>query len=152
MRGPNIWPKYRILRQQRKIQEAQMEHDRSSKPLSVLLVDDSIVLRSILQLELMSAGFTVNSTASGLDAMTALGESQRYDLIITEFHMPGLDGAELVERVRHHPQYGSVPILVLTCGADAGEKERAKAAGATGWIVKPFDTKKLTAAIRKLVH
>jgi two-component system, chemotaxis family, chemotaxis protein CheY len=54
--------------------------------------------------------------------------------------------------VRHHPRYKAVPILVLTCGADAEEKERAKAAGATGWIVKPFDTEKLTAAIHKLVH
>jgi two-component system, chemotaxis family, chemotaxis protein CheY len=129
-----------------------MEDYRSSKPLSVLLVDDSIVLRSILQLELAGAGFTVSSAPSGMDAMTALAGSERYDLIITDFHMPGLDGAEFVERVRHHPRYKAVPILVLTCGADAEEKERAKAAGATGWIVKPFDTEKLTAAIHKLVH
>lgn len=129
-----------------------MENNHGSKPLSVLLVDDSIVLRSILQLELKGAGFAVASAPSGLDAMTALAGAQRYDLIITDFHMPGLDGAQFVERVRHHPQYKAVPILVLTCGADAEEKERAKAAGATGWIVKPFDTEKLAAAIHKLVH
>jgi len=129
-----------------------MENGHGSKPLSVLLVDDSIVLRSILQLELKGAGFTVASAPSGLDAMTALAGPEQYDLIITDFHMPGLDGAQFVERVRHHPHYKAVPILVLTCGADAQEKERAKAAGATGWIVKPFDTAKLAAAIHKLVH
>jgi two-component system chemotaxis response regulator CheY len=129
-----------------------MENDLGPKPLSVLLVDDSIVLRSILQLELMDAGFTVASAPSGLDAMIALAGPRRYDLIITDFHMPGLDGAQFVERVRHHADYRAVPILVLTCGADAEEKERARAAGATGWIVKPFDTEKLTAAIHKLVH
>ena len=129
-----------------------MENDLDPKPLSVLLVDDSIVLRSILQLELMGAGFTVASVCSGLDALIALAEPQRYDLIITDFHMPGLDGAQFVERVRRHVDYKTVPVLVLTCGADGEEKERARAAGATGWIVKPFDTKKLTAAIHKLVH
>jgi two-component system chemotaxis response regulator CheY len=129
-----------------------MENELDPKPLSVLLVDDSIVLRSILQLELIGAGFRVASVSSGQDAMIALAEARRYDLIITDFHMPGLDGAQFVERVRHHVHYKAVPVLVLTCGADVEEKERAKAAGATGWIVKPFDTEKLTAAIHKLVH
>ncbi len=125
---------------------------RAPGALSVLLVDDSIVLRSILRMELQAAGFAVCSVQSGLDGIEALDSDQSYDLVITDFHMPGMDGAEFVERVRRHPRHNSVPILVLTAGADMHEKERARDAGANGWIVKPFDTAKLAAAIHKLAH
>jgi two-component system chemotaxis response regulator CheY len=120
--------------------------------LSILLVDDSIVLRSILRMELQAAGFEVCSVQSGLDGIEALDSDRDYDLILTDFHMPGMDGAEFVGCVRRHPRHKRVPILVLTADADVHEKERARDAGANGWIVKPFDTAKLAAAIHKLAH
>jgi two-component system chemotaxis response regulator CheY len=123
-----------------------------SKQLSILVVDDSIVTRSVLRTELTDAGFVVATAQHATEAMDALGKGEHFDLIITDFHMPGLDGAAFVGQVRHHPRYQSVPILVLTAGADDDEKRRARTAGASGWIVKPFDREKLTRAIRMLVY
>jgi two-component system chemotaxis response regulator CheY len=134
------------------MEKGQSDALKSSKQISVLVVDDSIVIRSLLRTELTDAGFRVTSVRNATEGMDALGKGEHYDLIITDFHMPGLDGAAFVKQVRHHPKYGAVPILVLTAGADDDEKQRARLAGATGWIVKPFDREKLTSAIRKLVH
>jgi len=114
-------------------------------------VDDSIVLRSVLRTALIGESFAVVSARDASEAIKCMDSDVHFDLIITDFHMPGLDGAALVERIRSHPRYHAVPILVLTAGADDLEKRRAKEAGATGWIVKPFDTAKLAAAINHLI-
>lgn len=117
---------------------------------NVLVVDDSIVMRSLLRTALVEEHFVVFSAKDALEAMICLDNNKDVDLVVTDFHMPGLDGAAFIERIRCHPVYSAVPVLVLTAGADDEDKRRSRVAGANGWIVKPFDPSKLAAAIHEL--
>jgi two-component system chemotaxis response regulator CheY len=115
----------------------------------VLTVDDSRTMRDMLRLTLTAAGFRVvqaNDGSHGLDVLAA----ERPDLIVTDLNMPVIDGFGFIEGARKLPAHRSTPILVLTTEADAEKKARARQAGATGWIVKPFSPEKLIAVLRRV--
>lgn len=116
----------------------------------ILVVDDSAVARGVARHVLTKAGMGVHCAASVAEAVSFLAEGGRPDLVLTDFNMPEADGVALIDRLRHSRSMRDTPILVMTAGMDASEKERAKNAGATGWIVKPLDAGKLVSAIERL--
>ncbi|MEQ1714583.1 MAG: response regulator [Hyphomicrobium sp.] len=117
---------------------------------TVLTIDDSRTMRDMLRMALVEAGYQVLQAVDGVDGLGVLRASAVPDVIVTDINMPNMDGFGLIDAVRKDGRYKSVPILVLTTESDAAKKQRAKAAGATGWIVKPFDPVKLIGAIRKV--
>ena len=116
---------------------------------TILTVDDSRTMRDMLRMALAEAGFNVLQAVDGVDGLEVLQRSTP-DVIVTDINMPKMDGFGLIEAVRQDSRYRKVPILVLTTESDAAKKQRAKEAGATGWIVKPFEPTKLIAAIRRV--
>jgi len=106
-------------------------------------------MRDMLRMTLEDAGYKVIQGIDGLDGLEVLRNSKP-DVIITDINMPKLDGFGFIEAVRHELNRRSIPILVLTTEYDAEKKKRGRTAGATGWIVKPFDPEKLVAAVRKV--
>ena len=105
---------------------------------TVLTIDDSRTMRDMLNMALSGAGFTVVQAVDGQDGLTRLAQ-QPVDVIITDINMPKLDGYGVIRAVRSDPAYNNTPILVLSTEAEQESKDIAKDAGATGWIVKPFD-------------
>ncbi|KFI27205.1 response regulator [Paenirhodobacter enshiensis] len=114
--------------------------------LSVLAVDDSRTIRDMLGLALGSAGIEVHLAEDGIAGLEAL-EGLTPDAIISDINMPRLDGFGFIEAVRRLERFRATPILVLTTEAAPELRARARAAGATGWIVKPFDPPKLVRAL-----
>jgi two-component system chemotaxis response regulator CheY len=118
---------------------------------TILTVDDSRTMRDMLAMALGDAGFTVVQAVDGEDGLTMLSAySAEIDVIITDINMPKLDGFGFIEGVRSDQRHRSTPILVLTTESDGSKKDRARQAGATGWIVKPFNPEKLVDAIRRV--
>jgi two-component system chemotaxis response regulator CheY len=115
-----------------------------------MIVDDSVSMRQMVGYTLRQGGFEVIEAEHGQDAMNKLGGSV-VDLIITDLNMPVMDGITLIQNVRKLPSMKSKPILMLTTEGLASKKEEGKAAGATGWIVKPFDPEKLLATVAKVL-
>jgi two-component system chemotaxis response regulator CheY len=116
---------------------------------TVLTVDDSRAMRDMLRHSLLAAGFRVIQAEDGLHGLEVL-ESETPDVIVTDINMPRMDGFGFIEAVRADETRRGMPVLVLTTEVDAEKKSRARAAGATGWIVKPFDPVKLVEAIRRV--
>jgi len=119
--------------------------------IRVLTVDDSASMRALLLGALSSRGFAVEQAEDGQQAFEWLA-SNEVDVIITDINMPRLDGFGLIEKLRASTLHADRPILVLTTESSEEKKQRARNAGATGWIVKPFDADKLTAALRRVIH
>lgn len=117
--------------------------------LRVLAVDDSRTMRDLLGQALGAAGFEPALAEDGVDALERL-EAAAPDVIVTDINMPRMDGFGLIEAVRALANHRATPILVLSTEGAAALKARARAAGATGWIVKPFDEAKLVSAIRRV--
>jgi two-component system chemotaxis response regulator CheY len=115
----------------------------------ILTVDDSATIRELLLSELAGLGHRVTQAEDGINGLEKLA-LEPPDLIITDITMPRMDGIGFIQNVRRDERYKSIPILVLTTESDPTIKDRAKQAGATGWIVKPFDPRKLAEAIRKV--
>jgi two-component system, chemotaxis family, chemotaxis protein CheY len=115
----------------------------------ILTVDDSRTMRDMLAMALGEAGYEVVQAVDGVDGLDALRRNGA-DVIITDINMPRLDGFGLIEGVRGDPRYRATPILVLTTESDPTKKNRARQAGATGWIVKPFNPAMLVEAIRRV--
>ncbi len=115
----------------------------------VLTVDDSRTIRNMLLVTLNNAGFDIVQAEDGIEGLEVLEESNP-DVIVTDINMPRLDGFGFIEGVRQNERFRAIPILVLTTESDAEKKNRAREAGATGWIVKPFDPSKLIAAIERV--
>jgi two-component system chemotaxis response regulator CheY len=116
---------------------------------TILTVDDSRTMREMLLLALSDAGFSVVQAEDGVHGLEVL-ETQTPDVIVTDINMPRMDGFGFIEGVRRHEKHRAVPILVLTTESDGDKKDRARRAGATGWIVKPFNPVKLVDAIRRV--
>lgn len=117
--------------------------------LHVFAVDDSRTIRAMLNLALESAGFTVTLAEDGVDGLEKL-TGLTPDVIISDLNMPRMDGFGFIEAVRKDSAHAGLPILVLTTESAPELKARARALGATGWIVKPFDQDRLIAAIRRV--
>jgi two-component system chemotaxis response regulator CheY len=118
---------------------------------TILTVDDSPSMRMLLKAALVDLGYDVVQAEDGVDALETI-DGAAPDLVITDINMPRLDGFGLIEQLRVQDHYRTMPILVLTTESSDEKKQRARAAGATGWIVKPFDPEKLAAAIRRVLH
>jgi two-component system chemotaxis response regulator CheY len=116
----------------------------------VLIADDSVSMRQLLTYTLQEAQFEVLEAENGQQALDK-AKGELLDLIITDLNMPVMDGVTLIRNARALPNTRYVPILMLTTESEMQKKMEAKAAGATGWIVKPFDPAKLLAVIGKVV-
>jgi two-component system chemotaxis response regulator CheY len=115
----------------------------------ILTVDDSRTMRDMLRLALVEAGFEVIQAEDGVHGLEML-EGQAPDVIVTDINMPRMDGYGFIEGVRADPRHRAIPILVLSTESSTEKKMRARDAGATGWIVKPFSPEKLVDAIRRV--
>lgn len=120
-------------------------------PKTALLVDDSFSIRQMLSFTLKDAGFDVIEGANGQEGLTAVQQAAKLDLIVTDLNMPVMDGITFIREARKLPTSKYTPILMLTTETQAEKKQEGKAAGATGWIVKPFHPAKLLDVIAKLV-
>jgi two-component system, chemotaxis family, chemotaxis protein CheY len=116
---------------------------------TILTVDDSRMMREMLLMVLQGAGFNVVQAEDGAEGLVALGPANP-DVIITDINMPNLDGYGFIEGVRRDQRYRATPILVLSTESSAEKKTRAREAGATGWIVKPFQADTLIDVIRRV--
>jgi two-component system chemotaxis response regulator CheY len=117
----------------------------------ILTIDDSKTIRDMLMLTLAEAGFDVVQAVDGQDGLDVLNkEIAPIDVIITDINMPRMDGYEVIRNLRRDPNHKSTPILVLTTESDSDKKNLAREAGATGWMVKPFDPDRLVATVRKV--
>jgi two-component system chemotaxis response regulator CheY len=118
---------------------------------TILIVDDSESIRDVVNFTLENAGYKVLIGVDGRDALKHLNGTEIH-LVITDFHMPHMDGIGLIKEIRAKETYQYIPILLLTTESQTAKKEEAKAAGATGWIVKPFVQDKLLAVVQKLIR
>ncbi|MEH6664844.1 MAG: response regulator [Brevundimonas sp.] len=116
---------------------------------TVLTVDDSRTMRDMLLMALKDAGYNVIQAEDGVHGLETL-KAHGADVVITDINMPRMDGFGFIEGMRADPAYRGTPVLVLTTESDAAKKQRARDAGATGWIVKPFDPVKLVDAVRRV--
>jgi two-component system chemotaxis response regulator CheY len=117
---------------------------------TILAVDDSVSMRQMVSFTLRGAGFDVVVAVDGQDAWDK-SSGRRFDLVLTDQNMPRLDGIGLTRKLRELPQYRSTPILILTTESGDDMKRAGREAGATGWMVKPFDPAKLVEVIRKVI-
>ena len=116
---------------------------------TVLTIDDSRTMREMLNMALVQAGYRVLQAVDGVEGLEVL-RAEGADVVITDINMPRKDGFQFIEEVRADASRRAIPILVLTTESDAEKKQRARLAGATGWIVKPFDPTKLVDAINRV--
>jgi two-component system, chemotaxis family, chemotaxis protein CheY len=117
---------------------------------SILAVDDSPSLRMAVRAALTGAGYSVTEACDGVDALGKAANTH-FDMVITDLNMPNMDGLTLIRELRRTPSQMGVPIVFLTTESDDALKQEAKAAGATGWLVKPFDTEQLVRIARKVI-
>jgi two-component system chemotaxis response regulator CheY len=116
----------------------------------ILCVDDSASMRQMVKLTLSSAGYDVVEACDGRDALSKAGGGG-FNMVLTDLNMPNLDGLGLIRALREMPTFRGVPILFLTTESDESKKSEAKAAGATAWIVKPFQETQLLGVVRKVL-
>lgn len=117
----------------------------------ILAVDDSASIRQMVEVTLQSAGYTVSTAVDGQDALDQC-KFNRFDFVLTDQNMPRMDGLSLIRELRKLGAYTATPIVVLTTEAGDDMKAKGKAAGATGWMVKPFDPDKLLAVASKVLN
>lgn len=115
----------------------------------ILAIDDSRTIRALLTATLEKAGFAVTTAVDGMDGIAKFQDADA-DLVITDVNMPNKDGFGVIDDIRQGTVNRAVPVLVLTTESGAALKERARNAGATGWIVKPFDDEALVSVIKRL--
>lgn len=117
---------------------------------TILTVDDSASIRQMVSFTLKSAGYEVFEATDGMDGLEK-AKNKSFNLILSDQNMPRMDGLTLVKSLRALPQHASTPILILTTESSDAMKEQGRAAGATGWLVKPFDPQKLIEVVRKVI-
>ncbi len=116
---------------------------------SILAVDDSASMRQMLAFTLKAAGYQVVEAVDGIDALEKL-RGRDIDVVLTDQNMPRMDGLELTRSLRAQERFSRVPVLILTTESSTEVKQAGRAAGATGWLVKPFDPARLLEVIRKV--
>lgn len=114
-----------------------------------ITVDDSKTMRDMVSFTLKGAGFEVLEAEDGKAALNVLGNN-KVDVVITDLNMPNMNGVELIKNLRASPMHKFTPILMLTTESDDSKKSEGKTAGATGWIVKPFNPEKLIEVVKKV--
>jgi two-component system chemotaxis response regulator CheY len=117
----------------------------------ILIVDDSESIREVLAFSISNAGYEVLTARDGLDALQYF-DGRSIDLLLTDYHMPNLNGLELILKVRQIEFYKYMPILVLTTESQIEMMKEARDCGATGWLLKPFNTEKLLQTLRKVIR
>jgi two-component system, chemotaxis family, chemotaxis protein CheY len=117
---------------------------------TILTVDDSPSIRQMVSFTLKDAGYTVSEAVDGQDGLDK-ARAGSFNLVFTDQNMPRMDGLTLIKQLRALPQYKTVPILMLTTESSDAMKAQGRAAGATGWLVKPFDPQKLLEVVRKVI-
>jgi two-component system chemotaxis response regulator CheY len=116
----------------------------------ILTVDDSASVRQMVSFTLSKSGYEVTEAVDGSDGLSK-SRKQKFDLIITDLNMPIMDGIQMIASTRKLSGYEFTPILMLTIESQPGKKDAGRKAGATGWIVKPFNSDQLVAVVRKLI-
>jgi two-component system chemotaxis response regulator CheY len=117
---------------------------------TVLTVDDSASIRQMVKLTLSGAGYAVVEAGDGADGLSK-ARAGAMDMVLTDLNMPVMNGLALIRELRKLPAYKGVPIVFLTTESDAAIKQEAKAAGATGWITKPFQQEQLLTVVKKVL-
>lgn len=117
---------------------------------TILAVDDSASMRQMVSFTLKGAGYSVVEAVDGQDALSK-ARTTKVDLVLTDVNMPKMDGIALIKSLRALPTYKFTPILMLTTESGNEKKAEGKSAGATGWIVKPFNPDQLLATIKKVI-
>ncbi len=117
---------------------------------SILAVDDSASMRQMVSFTLKGSGYEVVEASDGVEAL-AVAKTRSFDLVVTDVNMPNMDGIELIRELRKLPSFKFTPLLMLTTESGMDKKQQGKAAGATGWIVKPFNPEQLLATIKKVL-
>lgn len=116
----------------------------------ILTVDDSKSIREAVRFALEPLGYDIVEAEDGLDGIAQL-EKEKVDLVITDLNMPNLDGLEFIEAVRKREEFAGLPLVMLTTEGQADKMRRGKKAGASGWIVKPFNELQLELTVKKFV-
>jgi len=117
---------------------------------TILVVDDTRSMRMMVANVLSAAGYQVSEAADGAQALV-LARQRQFDLVVTDHNMPEMDGVTLVRELRQLPDYDGVALLVLSTEADTALKQRGRDAGATGWMVKPFDPQRMLDIVGKFI-
>ncbi len=116
----------------------------------IMAVDDSASVRQMVSFTLQTAGYEVITAVDGRDALGKLN-GRGINMVITDLNMPNLDGIGLIRQLRGEARYKFIPIIMLTTESQVEKKQAGKAAGATGWIVKPFQPEQLVAVVKKVL-
>jgi two-component system, chemotaxis family, chemotaxis protein CheY len=117
----------------------------------ILIIDDSATVRQQVRMALESAGFDVEEAVDGADGRDRIGRAVNLSAVVCDVNMPRMNGIEMLEAVKGDPKNAKLPIMMLTTEGQPALVKRAKAAGATGWIVKPFKADLLVAALQKVI-
>jgi two-component system chemotaxis response regulator CheY len=117
---------------------------------TILTVDDSTSMRQMVKITLSGAGYQVVEADNGADGL-AKAKASPANMVVTDLNMPVMDGLTFIRELRKLPEYRGVPIIFLSTESDSGVKQQAKEAGATGWIVKPFQAEQLLAVVKKVL-
>ena len=117
---------------------------------TILAIDDSASIRQMVAFTLKSSAYEVVDAVDGMDGLDK-AKAKTFDLVLTDQNMPRMDGITLIKSLRGMPQYKTVPILMLTTESSDAMKQQGRAAGATGWLVKPFDPQKLIEVVKKVI-
>ncbi len=119
---------------------------------TIITVDDSSSMRQMIAFTLKKEGYNVLEAVDGTDALKKLETADSVDMMLTDLNMPNMDGIELIKNVRAVPKFKFMPIIMLTTESQGEKKSEGKAAGATGWIVKPFKPEQLIGVVKKVIR
>jgi len=117
---------------------------------TILTVDDSASIRQMVKFTLSKEGYSIIEASDGQDALTKIS-GVKVDMVITDLNMPNMDGITLIKQLRAKPEFRFTPIIMLTTESQDSKKTEGKAAGATGWIVKPFQPEQLVTVTKKVL-
>jgi two-component system chemotaxis response regulator CheY len=120
-------------------------------PKTILIVDDSSSLRTMVKIALVRAGYDVLEAGDGKEGLTQLDKAGKVNLIVSDVNMPHMDGITFVTEVKKHPRHRFTPVIMLTTEGADSKKDQGRAAGAKAWITKPFNPPQLLDAVSKLI-